>query len=323
MPRRSKGPRLYLDPRRKQWVIRDGSRFVRTGCGKGDNAKAEKFLAQYIGHKHKPEASSAPMIADVLNVYGQEVAPHRSTAKDLSYVIEDLLRWWGDKNVAEISAKACRAYAKDRSQSSAARCIKILRAAVGYWHREYGPLHFMPSFWRPEENGPRDRWLTKSEAARLLTATKPYPYLRRLVLLQLYTGSRPGVILALQWKQVDLSAGILVRKLGPQPRNKRSPDVRLGRRIMAHLRRWKRMDGSAQFVCGGYKDPHRSWNKVIEAAGLQGVTRHTLRHTRATWMAQNGVSLFEAAGFLGMSVKTLERVYAHHDPAHQEKAANI
>ncbi len=62
---------------------------------------------------------------------------------------------------------------------------------------------------------------------------------------------------------------------------------------------------------------------MIEAAGLDGVTRHTLRHTRATWMAQKGVPLFEAAGFLGMSVKTLERVYAHHDPKHQEHAANI
>ncbi len=323
MPQRAKGPRLYLDPRRKQWVIRDGARFVRTKCGEGDSAKAEKFLAQYIGHKHKPEASSAPMIADVLNVYGQEVAPNRATAKDLSYVIEDLLRWWGDKNVAEISAKVCRAYAQGRSPSSAARCIKILRAAVGYWHKEYGPLGFMPSFWRPQESGPRDRWLTRSEVARLLKATRPYRYLRRLVLLQLYTGSRPGVILALQWKQVDLAAGVLVRKLEPQPRNKKSPNVRLGRRIIGHLRRWKRIDGSAQFVCGGYKDPHTSWDKVIEAAGLEGVTRHTLRHTRATWMAQKGVPLFEAAGFLGMSVKTLERVYAHHDPKHQEHAANI
>ncbi len=69
LPRRSKGPRLYLDPRRKQYIIRDGSRFVRTGCGERDSAKAEKFLAQYIGHKHTPEPSGAPMIAEVLDAY--------------------------------------------------------------------------------------------------------------------------------------------------------------------------------------------------------------------------------------------------------------
>jgi hypothetical protein len=40
-------------------------------------------------------------------------------------------------------------------------------------------------------------------------------------------------------------------------------------------------------------------------------------------MMQKGIDLWEAAGFLGMSVKTLEAVYGHHHPAHQEAAANI
>jgi hypothetical protein len=40
-------------------------------------------------------------------------------------------------------------------------------------------------------------------------------------------------------------------------------------------------------------------------------------------MAQAKVPLWEAAGFLGMTTKTLERVYAHHHPDHQERAANI
>jgi len=70
-------------------------------------------------------------------------------------------------------------------------------------------------------------------------------------------------------------------------------------------------------------DPHSAWRKIIKAAKLPGVTKHTLRHTRATWMMQKGVPIWEAAGFLGMSVKTLERVYGHHSPDHQENAANI
>jgi hypothetical protein len=40
-------------------------------------------------------------------------------------------------------------------------------------------------------------------------------------------------------------------------------------------------------------------------------------------MAQAGVPLFHAAGFLGMTTKTLESVYAHHHPNWQEEAANI
>jgi integrase len=335
MPRRSKGPRLYLDPKRKQWVIRDGQRFIRTGAGERDSDAAEKYLAQYIGHKHKPEASSAPMIADVLAVYGEEVAPHRRTASTIGYKIGKLLEWWGDKRVSDISENTCRAYVKERGNTGAGADLKTLRSAVGYWDKseQYGPLARMPKFWMPEEPEARERWLTRSEAARLLRAARPYQHIRRLILLGLYTGSRPGVILALDWSQIDLRSGVLIRARGAQAKNKRSPRAKLGWRILAHLRRWHRLDGGKGPVCyledkwhpgkRIVEDPHGAWAKVIKASGLEGVTRHTLRHTRATWMAQKGVKLFEAAGFLGMSVRTLERVYAHHDPEHQEHAANI
>jgi integrase len=56
-------------------------------------------------------------------------------------------------------------------------------------------------------------------------------------------------------------------------------------------------------------------------AGLKDVTPHTLRHTAATWKAQSRVPLWEAAGFLGMSRETLEKVYGHHDPDHLRAAA--
>lgn len=336
MPRRSKGPRLYLDPERKKWTIRDGSLRIRTGCGERDRAKAEKYLAQYIGEKHDPEPSSAPMIADVLSVYGDEVAAHRSTARNLGYVIGKVLAGWGDKRTSDITTASCREYAKSRGNASAALSdIKTLHAAVLYWHNheKFGPLAVMPKFWRPEAGPPRERYLTRSEAARILKAAKPYQHIRRLILLGLYTGSRPGILLALKWSQVDLNAGILIRTTGPQVHNKKAPRVRLGRRILAHLKRWKKIDRGIDLVCYFREhphlaprqviDPHGTWRRVVKAAGLTGVTRHTLRHTRATWMAQKGVPLFEAAGFLGMTVKTLERVYAHHDPAHQEHAANI
>ncbi len=270
------------------------------------------------------------MIADVLSVYGQEVAPDRKTAGDIAYKIANLLNWWGDKTVAQISTKYCKEYSATRGNSGAGADLKTLRAAVGHWNREYGPLTVMPSFWKPQEPPPRERYLSRSEVAKLLWAARRDQHIKRMILLGIYTGSRPGVILALEWSQIDLGAGVLIRtKHGAaQSKNKKAPSVRLGRRIMTHLLRWKRMDGDAKFVCHlmgrPTHDPHTSWRKIVKASKLKGkITRHTLRHTRATWMAQAGVPLFEAAGFLGMTVRTLERTYAHHDPAHQERAANI
>jgi integrase len=50
----------------------------------------------------------------------------------------------------------------------------------------------------------------------------------------------------------------------------------------------------------------------VRLAGLDGkITPHTLRHTAATWLMQAGVDKWEAAGFLGMSVEMLDRVYGH------------
>lgn len=323
MPRREKGPRLYLDPRRKQWIIRDGTSFIRTGSGERDRSGAEKALAQYIGHKHKPKASGAPMIAEVLNVYGQEVAIHRRTSRNIGYNIGSLLKWWGDKNVAEISAKTCRQYTATKSEQAAAQDLKILRASINYWHKEYGPLTFIPSFYMPAPSAPRDRWLSRNEAGNLIRAAKPYKHIRRFIVLGLYTGSRPGIILSLRWSQIDFRSGVLIREIGRQAKNKKSPPVKLGRRVLAHLKRWKRIDGEAEFVCGGYADPHATWGRVLKASGLKGVTRHTLRHTRATWLMQAGVPIWEAAGHLGMTTKTLESVYGKHSPDFQERAANI
>jgi hypothetical protein len=52
----------------------------------------------------------------------------------------------------------------------------------------------------------------------------------------------------------------------------------------------------------------------------------TLRRTRfattaATWLMQNGAPMWDAAGFLGMSEKTLRDVYGHHHPEHLRLAA--
>jgi integrase len=330
MPRRRLPPRLYFDPGREEWVVRDGPRFIRTGCGKRSSAKAEKVLAGYIDGKHRPVASDDPLIADVLSVYGSDVAPHKKTARNIGYHITNLLPWWGDKTVPEISTKTCRAYAATKTPAAAGADLKVLKAAVVHWHKETHQLKVMPSFWRPADGPPRDRWLTRAEAARLLRAARHHQHLRRSILLGLYTGSRPGVILALRWDQLDLDAEILYRTPSGKTadKRKRTPPVRLGRRILAHLRRWKRLDGpEVRYVCHydgrAVEDPHTTWKRAVKAAGLEGITRHTLRHTRATWMMQRGVDIWAAAGFLGMTTKTLERVYGHHDPRHQEQAANI
>lgn len=105
--------------------------------------------------------------------------------------------------------------------------------------------------------------------------------------------------------------------------------MRLGRRILAHLRRWKRIDGPLVTHVIHYdgqpiKSVKRSWAQAVKRAGLSDdVTPHCLRRTRATWLMQAGVDMWEAAGHLGMTTTMLERVYGKHHPDWQKKASEV
>jgi integrase len=95
--------------------------------------------------------------------------------------------------------------------------------------------------------------------------------------------------------------------------------------LLAHMRRWKRLGVSQRAVVEWNGKPVQSVRKgfqaAVRAAGLDAsVTPHVLRHTCATWLMQQGVNLWDAAGFLGMTVQQLEQAYGHHHPDYQEEA---
>lgn len=331
MPRRKAPPRLYLDPKRDQWVIRDGARFIRTSCPRQHLADAESQLAEYIGEKYAPPKTNFPTVLEVLAAYANEVVPHKATKRNISYNIGSLTKWWAGKQASEITTRTCRAYAATKSSSGAYADLKVLRAALNHWHKEHNPFPVMPTVWTPDATAPRERWLSRSEVAKLLWAARRTQHLKRMIVLGIYTGSRPGVVLRLQWDQIDLAAGVMSRSRPGDVAHtkKRAPRVRLGRRILSHLRRWRRLDpASVKYLChyGGrlVDAPHSAWRRAVKLAKLPGkVTPHTLRHTRATWLVQAGVNLWEAAGSLGMTVKTLETTYGHHHPDWQKAAAEI
>lgn len=330
MPRRSRGPRLYLDPTRQQWIIRDGRNFVRTGHTASQRDKAETSLAGYLDEKYKPSQSAAPSVAEVLLAYLKERAPATARPDNITNAIARLDLWWGEKTLADVTARNCRAYAEARPKVAGLRELEILRASINYWHKEYGPLAAVPVVTLPSKPMPRERWLTREEARRLRRAAMGTPHLYRFIVIALLTGSRPGVVLGLKWDWIDFQRGIMRRRgEGERETRKRRPPVRLGKALLRLLKRWKRMDGDlVPYVChyNGQKVTklRRSWTAAVGRAGLAGkVVPHTLRHTRATWLMQAGVDPWEAAGALGMTVQMIEQTYGHHSPEFQKKSAEV
>jgi integrase len=329
MPRRRSPPRLYLDPTRKQWAIRDGANFDRTGCSESELGKAERMLAEYIARKHEPEPSPSPPVADVLLAYLRDRVPEMKS-RSAKYNIRNLERWWGNKTLEQVTAANCKAYTKTRTQSAARADLEKLQAAIRYWHLEYGPLAKLPAVWKPPKSEPRERYLTRSDAARFVWETRRTEHLKRFVLIGLHTGSRASVLRNLEWSWIDLERGTMRRRAPrtSETKNKRTPPIPIPRKLLHFLRRWKHGDaGRTKYVVhynGAQikRDVHTAWGNAKKRAGLPWLHPHILRHTAATWRVQHGVSPWEVAGFLGMTVKVLEATYGHHSPDYMRAAAD-
>ena len=267
------------------------------------------------------------MLAD----YAQEHGPHTTAPWRIAYAVVGLANFWEGRTVAEITKETCRRYvtARGRSGGTARRELGVLRAAINHAHRE-GRLTRTVVVHLPDRPDPRDRWLSRREAAALLRAALREPRVRMhlplFVLLGLYTGQRKEAILSLRWSQVDLDTGRLdFNSPGARRTKKRRSKIPIPSKLLPHLRRARLRGTELGYVINEngrrIRDIKRGFATACRKADLEGVSPHVLRHTCATWLMQNGVRLWDAAGFLGMTTETLEKVYGSHHPDFLKSAA--
>jgi integrase len=346
MPRRAKGPRLWFRPARRDrngrlthaaaWVILDSGSQI--SLGSIEAKEAEKALADYIGVKHRKAITSSTRdperipVADVITLYAQDVAPTRARPDEVGRRLNRVLAFFGDRKLSEINGALCRQYVRQSSaETTAKRDLEDLRAAINH-HRREGLHDRIISVSLPERRPPRETWLTREQAAALLWAAWRRPYYKHMakfVLVALYTGRRASVVCGASFKRergrswIDLSTGFLRPPEGAKITNKRNPPIPLPDKLLIHLRAWHR-NGQRYVVewKGGPTLRIQRITNLAAAAGLGHVTPHTLRHTAATWQMQAGTDLFEASRYLGMTINTLETVYAHHRPEHLTGAKN-
>jgi integrase len=231
------------------------------------------------------------------------------------------------------------------SSAVARRELEELKAAINH-HRREGLCSEIVEVVLPEKPKARQEWLTRNEIARILKAAwrnqqvkegVPLRYTNRhtarAILVGLYTGTRHAAICGASFQPaigrgyIDLENGLFYRRAqGAKETKKRQPPVRLPPELLRHLRRWHRLGLCKHAVVEWNGKPikrfGKSFARAVAAAGLDPhkITPHVLRHTAATWMMQNGADLWDAAGFLGMTVQMLEQVYGHHHPKRHDTA---
>jgi len=133
-----------------------------------------------------------------------------------------------------------------------------------------------------------------------------------LIVILLDTGARCGEIRTLQWPQIDLDQKA-IRLWRPKVRNESI--IFMTERVFQILaRRQKQLTGKYVFTnkeSGPRNHPRNSWRKAFDRAGLRDCTIHTLRHTHATRLIQNGLSVYEVQTVLGHADPKTTMRYAH------------
>lgn len=362
MPRQSKGIRLWLRPARQRasgsdpaiWVIRDAGHQLSTGLGIGARREAEAALADYIAGKYAPARRERDIIvipiADVINVYLADVAPNQARPEKAAERCGRLLQFFGERTLDAVTGATCRAYAEWRGSSGGARRdLQDLAAAIGHHARE-GLHRGVVRVALPAKGQARQRWLTRDEVARLLwacwrnrevqegkpTDKRPLRHLARLLLIGIYTGSRPGAILNASWRQgpglswVDTVNGVFHRHAdGVAATAKRQPTVKLAPGLLAHLRRWERLDATQARPLSYVVSYHgakvasvkTALHTACKLAGVEPVTAYTLRHTAASWLVARGLPTRKVADFIGTGEQMILSHYGHLAPDYQDEAA--
>ena len=273
-------------------------------------------------------------VADALDIYARERAPHVKDPARIADCIRALVPILGPLPLSTITGEVCRRYGKARSRApgTVRKELGTLAAAINHCHAK-GYITSAPRVRLPAKPAPRDRWLTRDEAAKLIRAAYRNPkarHLARFILVALYTGTRTDAILRLRYMphvnggHVDCERGVLYRRAaGEAESKKRTPPVPIPPRLLAHLRRWERNDG-ARFVVeiDGQRvgEVKNSWRTALAGAGIDHCTKHDLRHTAITWGMQNGADRWHAAGYFGLTLDMLESTYGHHHPDHMRSA---
>lgn len=278
-----------------------------------------------------PESSPAPLFKDFaehwFRVYVMSNNKHSEIRNKRAMITSSLIPFFGRFILDQISAQKIEEYKsakmkadfKNKTINNHLSCLrKCLNTA-----QEWGTIEQVPRIRLLKVPPPETFFLSPPECNALLAMADGT--WREMILIVLRTGLRFGELAALRWEDLDLERRILTiqrsivkGKLGSTKGNK-IRKIPLASDVVDAFER-KVRDGSYVFTSGtGASLRHETCRARIRAlaklAGLRPIGWHTLRHTFASHLANNGIAIQVIQSLLGHSdIKTTMR-YAHLAPA--------
>ena len=311
--------------------------------------KAEQLLVRRLEHVNSSLCSSRPLrrFTDFVQLDWEPVMlPTMKYATQKSYgyhVRTHLIPALGDLALREISREQIQTLLNSKLSTGLAwetvhhvQCAlgKILGTAVEWGYIEANPVRMTRL---PRRSRPGQKAVLTPEQLRELLECLPEPS-RSLVLLLAVTGLRIGELLALRWRNVDLSSGILRVEETVYEGHFDEPKSKRGVRLvpLGPLARTVLMARVANGACdpealafpsrnGGVLDRRtllsRQLKPAAKKAGLGNVSWHLLRHSNATLHDSIGTPLGTVQALLGHSSPDLTRLVYLHSLAEDKRAA--
>jgi integrase len=298
-----------------------------TFANKADALRYGQMIEGQIAEgRHFPTKPQPLTLAELLVKYMAECLPRKapSTQHDDQWYLNYWKKTLGHKLIADITPRdlcQCRdALLKTHKASSVIRILRVLSAVLTAAVKEFEVLDTNPmsKVKMPPQPEGRVRYLRGAERERLLDACQASSngHLYPLVLCALSTGVREGELLRLRWCDVNLDAGVLHIE---KSKTKRRRDVPITGKALEVLRHISLLQPVAAtdyvFPATNRKAPFRSYRKAWEfarkRAQIEDYRFYDNRHTTASYLAQQGVSLYTIGNILGHVSPTTTAIYAH------------
>lgn len=246
----------------------------------------------------------------------------RSWNSDLSKLNNHLIPKFGNRRLTEITLRDVQLYHAQVKQSHCAGTAnrhlsvvsKLYKCAIQWGIVERNPCSGVKKF---QENNARQRFLSPDEIRRLYKAMddmngRSVMTIAALKFL-LLTGTRRNEALTARWENIDLERGIWRI---PHTKNGRTHHVMLSDEAKELLVKLPREQGSPWVFAGRdpskhVVDPRKCLDQLMDAAGIERIRIHDLRHTFASLCAQSGHDLYLIKQALNHSDIQVTQRYAH------------
>jgi len=168
-------------------------------------------------------------------------------------------------------------------------------------------------------------WLSREQLDAVLAAARKIDTATYLqIAIGALAGLRISEVRALEWRDIDFRRGLLhVRNKGRYTtKSKRNRAVPVCQKLAAILKPHQAtgwLFGEPTSRCPRYGMLH----KVELAAEVGHLRWHLFRHTFASLLVQNGVSLYKVGRWLGHSTPAVTQRYAHLAPEHDAEIERL